>query len=125
MSVQKMKILAIADAYIPADVVEAGTTALVDAGHDLQIETWGPATPEELQEINLAVEQRGADAIVLPSKLQARVRQADVVITQFAPIGSALIESAQLAYIGVMRGGRRRARGAGGEHPGTQRPGSR
>ena len=32
-----MKILAIADAYIPADMLREGTQALVSAGHDVEV----------------------------------------------------------------------------------------
>lgn len=101
-----MDVLVIADAYLPVAAVTEGTAALVEAGHQVNIQAWGPATAEELQEINLAVEQRGANAVELPVELQQQVRAADVVITQFAPIGTKLIESApRLKYIGVMRGG--------------------
>ena len=101
-----MKILAIADAYIPADMLREGTQALVSAGHDVEVVSWGPPIVEELQEVNLEVEQNGPNGVVLPEELQEQIRAAEVVITQFAPISAALIESSPgLKAIGVMRGG--------------------
>ncbi|PWF26488.1 oxidoreductase [Ancrocorticia populi] len=101
-----MRVLAIADAYIPADMLTDGTQALRDAGHEVEVVSWGPAVIEELQEINLQVELNGPNGVDLPAELQAKIGEADVVITQFAPISAALIEaSPQLKAIGVMRGG--------------------
>ncbi len=101
-----MKILAIADAYIPADMLREGTQALVSAGHDVEVVSWGPPIVEELQEVNLEVEQNGPNGVVLPEELQEQIRAAEVVITQFAPLSDALIESSPgLKAIGVMRGG--------------------
>ena len=101
-----MKVLAIADAYIPAEMLTDGTQALVAAGHDVEVVSWGPTIVEELQEINLEVEQKGPNGVFLPEELQEQIRAAEVVITQFAPISAALIESSPgLKAIGVMRGG--------------------
>lgn len=101
-----MKVLAIADAYIPADMLTEGTGALRDAGHQVTVTPWGPQEIEDLQEINLQVEQKGPNGVELPEELKQEVREADVVVTQFAPLGAALIESApHLKAIGVMRGG--------------------
>ncbi|MFT0846986.1 2-hydroxyacid dehydrogenase [Actinomycetaceae bacterium L2_0104] len=101
-----MRVLAIADAYIPSDMLWEGTESLRVAGHDIEVVSWGPDTIEELQEINLKVEQNGPNGVDLPPELQAKVRDCDIVITQFAPIGTELIESCTgLKAIGVMRGG--------------------
>lgn len=101
-----MKVLAIADAYIPAEMLREGTQALVDAGHEVEIASWGPQSIEDLQEVNLQVEQNGPNGVALPDALQEKVRGADVVITQFAPLSAQLISSAPgLKAIGVMRGG--------------------
>ncbi|MGO1593288.1 MAG: 2-hydroxyacid dehydrogenase [Ancrocorticia sp.] len=101
-----MRVLAIADAYIPADMLTEGTQALVEAGHDVDVVSWGPDVIEDLQEINLQVELKGPNGVDLPADLQDKVRAAEVVITQFAPISAALIGSSpNLQAIGVMRGG--------------------
>ncbi len=101
-----MRVLAIADAFIPKDMLEEGTQELRNAGHDVEVVSWGPGTIEDLQEVNLKVEQGGANAVELPGDLQQKVRECDVVLTQFAPLGATLIESCDhLRAIGVMRGG--------------------
>lgn len=101
-----MRVLAIADAFISKDMLEEGTQELRNAGHDVEVVSWGPLTIEDLQEVNLKVEQGGANAVELPGDLQHKVRECDVVLTQFAPLGATLIESCDhLRAIGVMRGG--------------------
>ncbi len=102
-----MKILAIADPYIPVELLEPGTAQLRTAGHDVEVVTWDEVPSiEKLQEINLLIEQHGANAYPLPPSLTAKIAQAEVVITQFAPIGRAVIEEASyLRLIGVLRAG--------------------
>ncbi|WP_182353479.1 2-hydroxyacid dehydrogenase [Flaviflexus huanghaiensis] len=101
-----MKVLAIADAYIPLDMLRDGTGALVDAGHDVTYVEWETESIEKLQEVNLLVEQKGPNGLELPDSVAEKVRESDIVITQFAPIGAALIESSpNLKVIGVLRGG--------------------
>lgn len=101
-----MRILAIADAYIPLDMLQDGTAALVEAGHDVTYVEWETASIEKLQEVNLLVEQNGPNGVDLPEQIADRVRQSDIVITQFAPIGAELISSSpDLKIIGVLRGG--------------------
>lgn len=102
-----MKILAIADPYIPVDLLTEGTEPLREAGHKVEVVAWSEAsTIEQLQRLNLRVEQLGANALDLPLELQERVRKAEIVLTQFAPLGTSLIESAEhLRLIGVLRGG--------------------
>ncbi|MCF2705874.1 2-hydroxyacid dehydrogenase [Arcanobacterium haemolyticum] len=102
-----MKILAIADPYIPADLLTEGTSALVEAGHDVDVVSWSEAsTIQQLQEVNLRIEQHGPNALELPSDVQDKIREADIVLTQFAPLGTKLIESTtHLRIIGVLRGG--------------------
>ena len=90
-----MKILAIADPYIPADMLEEGTSALREAGHGVDVVTWNAADSiERLQEINLLVEQHGPNAVPLDDDLSSLAQHADVVITQFAPIGTQLVDAA-------------------------------
>lgn len=101
-----MKILAIADALIPLDLLEDGTTALRDAGHEVTYVEWETESVEKLQEVNLLVEQNGPNGVDLPDDIADLVRASDVVITQFAPIGASLIASSpNLKIVGVLRGG--------------------
>lgn len=114
-----MKVLAIADAYIPLDMLRDGTTALVEAGHDVTYVEWETASIEKLQEVNLLVEQRGPNGVDLPESIVEKVRESDIVITQFAPIGAELIESSpNLKVIGVLRGGTENVDSAAAERAG-------
>ena len=89
-----MKILAIADPYIPADMLEEGTSALREAGHDVDVVTWNAADSiERLQEINLLVEQHGPNAVPLDDDLSSLAQHV-------------LVDAASnLKIIGVLRGG--------------------
>lgn len=102
-----MKIVAIADPYIPEPMLTEGLATLREAGHDVSVLAWeGADTIEKLQQINLDVEQHGPGGVDLPGPLQDAIRGAEVVITQFAPIGADLIGSCpDLKIIGVLRGG--------------------
>lgn len=102
-----MKIVAIADPYIPESMLREGLATLREAGHDVSVLAWEEAdTIEKLQQINLDVEQHGPGGVDLPGPLQEEIRGAEVVITQFAPIGADLIGSCpDLKIIGVLRGG--------------------
>lgn len=101
-----MKILAIADAYIPLDMLKPGTQALIEAGHDVVYAEWETSSIEKLQEVNLLVEQNGPNGIELPRDIAEQARDADIIITQFAPISADLIASCpNLTTIGVLRGG--------------------
>ena len=101
-----MKILAIADTFIPEKVMTDGLAAFVQAGHDLEVRQWEHKSVEALQVDNLLVEQEGANALELPESLLKEIDQYEMIITQFAPIGKAVIEVAtSLKYVGVLRGG--------------------
>lgn len=101
-----MKILAIADAYIPLTMLAEGTKTLVEAGHDVTYVEWETESVEKLQQMNLFVEQNGPNGLVLPDQVTERAVGADVIITQFAPIGADLIAACpNLEAIGVLRGG--------------------
>jgi len=101
-----VKILAIADAYIPLDLLEPGTQALVDAGHDVTYMEWETDSIEKLQEVNLLIELNGPNEVALPDEITKAAADADVIITQFAPIGADLIAGCpRLKAIGVLCGG--------------------
>lgn len=100
-----MKIYAIADALIDEKMVVAGLAPLAE-DHELEIGSWCTHSVEELQLINLKVEQDGANAVEISDDIVEKIGQADVVLTQFCPIGRTAIEAASnLKIIGVLRGG--------------------
>ncbi len=101
-----MKLLAVSDHYIPESFMREGLSSIKNRGVDVEIRPWEHPTLEELQEANLLIEQQGANAIEMPSRLFDGLEQFDAIVVQFAPIGRKMIEAAgRLKLIGVLRGG--------------------
>lgn len=101
-----MRVLAIADKFIPADMMKAGFAALERLGHEVVVREWFHPDVKALQADNLAVEQRGADAVELPAGLADDIGGYDMLVVQFAPVGGRLIARAgRLKWIGVLRAG--------------------
>jgi len=101
-----MKLLAISDHYIPRRYMEEGLASLREHGVEIDVFPWEHATLEELQEANLKIELGGPDAVPLPEELYQIVNQYDIIVTQFPPVPTRLIEAAErLKVIGVLRGG--------------------
>ncbi|MBM3878878.1 MAG: oxidoreductase [Verrucomicrobia bacterium] len=101
-----MKLLAISDTYIPAEVMAAGLASLEELGVEVEVRSWEHGTLVELQRANLAIEQGGPGAVALPPALIEGVGEFEVVVVQFAPLGRTVLERAsRLKAIGVLRGG--------------------
>ena len=101
-----MKLLAIADTYIPDTTVRRGLEPLQDLGVDLHVRQWEHSTLVELQKDNLAIETDGPNAVVLPETLTRDIADFDALVVQFAPVSRAVLESAtSLKLLGVLRGG--------------------
>lgn len=101
-----MKCLAIADLFINKAMMAAGLNALRDKGIDVEVREWSHASVEKLQEDNLRVEQEGAEAVALPAALLQDADDVEILITQFAPVNTAVLDRLpKLKYIGVLRGG--------------------
>lgn len=102
-----MKILAFGDNLIDPDMLKAGLKAFVDHGDEITIRDWSHESVEDLQADNIKIEQNGANCITIDDpKLLKDIDKFDMIITQFTPIGKALIDKAKnLKYIGVLRGG--------------------
>ena len=101
-----MKCLAIADLFINKAMMAAGLSALRDKGIDVEVREWSHASVEKLQEDNLRVEQEGAEAVALPAALLQDADDVEILITQFAPVNTAVPDRLpKLKYIGVLRGG--------------------
>ncbi|EPL0395872.1 2-hydroxyacid dehydrogenase [Enterobacter ludwigii] len=101
-----MKCLAIADLFINKAMMEAGLNALRDKGIDVEVREWSHDSIEKLQEDNLRVEQEGAEAVTLPAALLEGADDVEILITQFAPVNTAVLDKLpKLKYIGVLRGG--------------------
>lgn len=101
-----MKCLAIADLFINKAMMDAGLNALRDKGIDVEVREWSHDSIEKLQEDNLRVEQEGAEAVTLPIALLEGADDVEILITQFAPVNTAVLDKLpKLNYIGVLRGG--------------------
>ncbi len=101
-----MKLLAISDAYIPADFMREGLAPLEDLGVVIEVREWKLPTLVALQEANLAIERGGPEAVALPQELTRNLAEFDCIVTQFAPINRGMIEKAErLQIIGVLRSG--------------------
>lgn len=101
-----MKCLAIADLFINKAMMDAGLNALRDKGIDVEVREWSHDSIEKLQEDNLRVGQEGAEAVTLPAALLEGADDVEILITQFAPVNTAVLDKLpKLKYIGVLRGG--------------------
>lgn len=101
-----MRLVAISDHYIPHDIMKRGLASLEELGVDVEVRRWEHETLVELQEANLAVEQDGPDAVDLPAELFADLDDVEILVSQFTPIPTRMIEAASsLKVIGVLRGG--------------------
>ncbi len=100
------KLVGIGDLFIPCEYIEKGMAMLKE--HDVEVSTveWKLEGFDELQHINLMVEQGGREEIEVPSYIADAVKDADILITQFFPVGKALIDACpNLKVIGVLRAG--------------------
>lgn len=102
----KVKCLAIADLFISRSAMEKGLQQLVENDIELTVREWKHENLEALQQDNLLIEQKGSEAVALPEELTQSIEDYDIIITQFAPINSDVIQKAtNLKHIGVLRGG--------------------
>lgn len=101
-----MKLLAIADHYIPPDYMRSGLASLAKLGVEIEVRHWSHKNLVELQQANLAIEKGGPEAVALPAELTANLSEFDIVVVQFAPVNRAFIAAAKkLKVIAVLRGG--------------------
>ncbi|MDO6451223.1 2-hydroxyacid dehydrogenase [Oceanobacillus profundus] len=101
-----MKCLAIADLFIDKQMMEEGLISLKELGIDITIKEWKHKDLEALQKDNIKLEYEGSEAIALPSELTDGLEDYDIIITQFAPIGKAVIDQCKnLKVLGVLRAG--------------------
>ncbi len=100
-----LKIIGIGDLLIPSAFIERGTECLKDR-FDVSTVDWPLENYEELQHINLLVEQGGAEMVQPEEEMLEKLKDADILITQFYPITKKLIDSCpKLKAVGVLRGG--------------------
>lgn len=101
-----MKILAIADLFITKEMMTTGLRELTELGHELTVREWKHKDLEALQKDNIKLEQYGSKAVELPKEIIEEIGSFDMVITQFAPISSKVIDKCEnLKCLGVLRAG--------------------
>ena len=101
-----MKIIGIGDLLIPSSYIEKGFNNFKEKGYELETIDWINDNYEHLQNINLLIEQNGAEAYELEDYVIDACKDADIIITQFCPITKKLIDNCNnLKAIGVLRGG--------------------
>ncbi len=101
-----MKLVAISDTYIPWQYMQQGLAALADHGVSVEVRRWEHPSLVDLQQANLAIEQGGPEAVVLPDELLRDLDDVQIIVVQFAPVSRLLMDAApQLKVIGVVRGG--------------------
>ncbi|GEB31560.1 2-hydroxyacid dehydrogenase [Brevibacillus parabrevis] len=101
-----MKVLAIADRFIPSREMGEGLQELEKLGFQVEVREWQHNSLEELQKDNLAVELHGPEAVTMPDSVFAGIEQYDVLVVQFAPVSAKVIAAAsKLKVIGILRGG--------------------
>lgn len=100
------KLVGIGDLFIPCEYIEKGMAHLKEMDIDVSTVEWKLSDFDELQHINLLVEQGGREDIPVPAYIFDAVKDADIIITQFFPIGKDLIDKCpNLKTIGVLRAG--------------------
>lgn len=98
-----MKICGIGDLFIPADYIRTG---FKKNGLETDVFDWDTGGFAKLQEINLLIEQNGSEAYDVPSSLLDKIKDAEILITQFCPVSRKVIDACpDLKIIGVLRGG--------------------
>lgn len=98
-----MKICGIGDLFIPAEYIKNGFRK---NNFEAQTIDWDTGTFEKLQEINLLIEQNDCEAYEVPDYLLEKVKDAEILITQFCPVNRKVIDNCpKLKIIGVLRGG--------------------
>lgn len=101
-----MKLVGIGDLFIPKRFIKEGFGPLEELGVDVHVLDWELKDHTELQNVNLLVENGGSEAYDLPDYILDAVQDADIVITQFCPVNSKLIDRCKnLKVIGVLRAG--------------------
>ena len=101
-----MKLIGIGDLLIPSRYIASGFSDYRAKGVDVEVIDWPLKDYEELQNINLLVETQGSEVYEVSDALIARLRDAEILTTQFCPITRKVIDACtKLRFIGVLRGG--------------------
>lgn len=100
-----MKTLIIGDSYISSKDMRQGFEAWEARGVELVDYQWDQ-NGQDMSYINLLLEQNGPEAVDICDELVDLCRDADVIITQFCPINSKVVDAAKKCVaVGTLRAG--------------------
>ncbi len=100
-----MRIVGIGDPYIPSDVLDKGLE-LLKKNHEVEVFDWKFDKIEDFVNMNLKVEQNGAETYQSENYIIEKCKDADIIVTQFCTIPKVLIDSCpKLKAVCVLRGG--------------------
>lgn len=101
-----MKLVAIADLFIPEAYMTDGLNIIERRGVIVQSVMWDIDDINQLQEINLMVEKNGSDIVEPGEMIYEACKDADIIVTHFCTISQKLIDyCSKLKVICVLRGG--------------------
>ena len=101
-----MKLLAISDLFIPEPVMRKGLASLEEHGVEIEVRHWDLPDLETLQNINLAVEQKGPEAVPPALELFDDAGDVEILVVQFFPVPRAVLDRLpKLKLLCVLRGG--------------------
>lgn len=101
-----MKLIGIGDLLIPSSYIEEGFAPYRERGVTVETVDWPLRDYEELQNINLRVETQGSEAYDVPDTLVEKLRDAEILITQFCPVTKKVLDACtKLKLVGVLRAG--------------------
>jgi len=100
-----MKTLIIGDGYISSKEMREGFAAWEARGVELVDYQWDQ-NGYDMSYINLLIGQKGPEAVEVPDELVDLCRDADVIITQFCPIGKKVVGALEKCVaLGTLRAG--------------------
>lgn len=101
-----MKLLAVSDPFIPEAPMTRGLAPLKERGIDVTVRPWPLPDIETLQNINLAVERGGPEAIPTPLDVFDGAEDTEILVVQFFPVPRAVFDKLpNLKLVCVLRGG--------------------
>jgi len=101
-----VKLVGIGELFIPHQHIREGFAGFERYGVRVETLDWKLSGFPELQAVNHLIEKEGSGAYDPPASIREAVRDADLIVTEFCPIGKAMIDECEnLAVIGVLRGG--------------------
>ncbi|MEA5004656.1 MAG: 2-hydroxyacid dehydrogenase [Christensenella sp.] len=101
-----MKITVIGDYFLSSGCIREGFERVLGEAVDVRDVQWDITDRTQAQNQNLLVEKEGPEGFACPDYIMDSIADAEMMVTQFCPINSAMIDHCKhLKAIGVLRGG--------------------